>query len=106
MWLPWIRHEYKSRYRGRLEWVHRQDQCRGPDCRQQLLQVLGDLGVAEARHTPVDTAHLHRMRSDGGFCLAALDQVVVTVTASLARCGKLRQAILKRAFEGRLLPAA
>jgi hypothetical protein len=31
---------------------------------------------------------------------SVLDQVESTVTASLARCGKLRQAILKRAFGG------
>ena len=31
---------------------------------------------------------------------SVLDQVEATVTASLARCGKLRQAILKRAFGG------
>ena len=35
-----------------------------------------------------------------------LDQVEITVAASLARCGMLRQAILKRAFEGRLVQAA
>lgn len=37
---------------------------------------------------------------------SVLDQVEATVTTSLARCGKLRQAILKQAFEGRLVPAA
>jgi len=37
---------------------------------------------------------------------SVLDQVESTVTASLARCGKLRQAILKQAFEGRLVPVA
>jgi len=31
---------------------------------------------------------------------SVLDQVEATVTASLARCGMLRQAILKRAFGG------
>jgi len=36
---------------------------------------------------------------------SVLDQVESTVQASLARCGLLRQAILKRAFEGRLVPA-
>jgi type I restriction enzyme S subunit len=35
-----------------------------------------------------------------------LDQVEATVQASISRCGMLRQAILKRAFEGRLVPAA
>jgi type I restriction enzyme S subunit len=34
-----------------------------------------------------------------------LDQVESTASASLARCALLRQAILKRAFEGRLVPA-
>jgi type I restriction enzyme S subunit len=36
---------------------------------------------------------------------SVLDQVETTVQASLARCGLLRQAILKSAFEGRLVPA-
>lgn len=36
---------------------------------------------------------------------SVLDQVESTVQASLARCVLLRQAILKRAFEGRLVPA-
>jgi type I restriction enzyme S subunit len=37
---------------------------------------------------------------------SVLDQVEATVKTSLVRCGKLRQAILKRAFEGRLVPSA
>ena len=37
---------------------------------------------------------------------SVLDQVESTVQSSLARCGMLRQAILKRAFEGRLVPAS
>ncbi len=37
---------------------------------------------------------------------SVLDQVEATVQASLQRCGILRQAILKRAFEGRLGSAA
>ena len=37
---------------------------------------------------------------------SVLDQVEATVAASLTRCGKLRQAILKRAFGGQLVPAA
>jgi type I restriction enzyme S subunit len=36
---------------------------------------------------------------------SVLDKVESTVKASLARCALLRQAILKRAFEGRLVPA-
>jgi hypothetical protein len=34
-----------------------------PPRRQQLLQVLGDLGVTKARHAPVDAAYLHRLCS-------------------------------------------
>lgn len=37
---------------------------------------------------------------------SVLDQVESTVEANLARCTKLRQAILKQAFEGRLVTAA
>jgi len=37
---------------------------------------------------------------------SVLDQVEATVQASLQRCGILRQAILKRAFEGRLVPSS
>ncbi len=36
---------------------------------------------------------------------SVLDQVESTVQTSLSRCALLRQAILKRAFEGRLVPA-
>ena len=35
---------------------------RCPPRRQQLLQVLGDLGVAKAWQAPVDTAHVYRCR--------------------------------------------
>jgi len=37
--------------------------------------------------------------------LSVLDAVELTVTTDLARCARLRQSILKRAFEGRLLPS-
>jgi len=36
--------------------------------------------------------------------LSVLDALEATVEANLARAGRLRQAILKRAFEGRLVP--
>ena len=47
-----------------------------------------------------------RIKEEVEHRFSVLDQVEATVTASLARCGKMRQAILKRAFEGRLMPAA
>jgi type I restriction enzyme S subunit len=37
--------------------------------------------------------------------LSVVAEVEATVEASLARAGRLRQSILKRAFEGKLLPA-
>lgn len=37
--------------------------------------------------------------------LSVLDAIGVTFDANLARCARLRQAVLKRAFEGRLMPA-
>jgi type I restriction enzyme S subunit len=46
-----------------------------------------------------------RIVAEVGRRLSVLDQVESTVQASLARCALLRQAILKRAFEGRLVPA-
>ncbi|MCK6546338.1 restriction endonuclease subunit S [Myxococcota bacterium] len=38
--------------------------------------------------------------------LSVLDKIEATVEANLARCAKLRQSILKRAFEGRLVAPA
>jgi type I restriction enzyme S subunit len=43
---------------------------------------------------------IHRILETVERRFSVLDQVESTVTASLARCGKLRQAILKRAFGG------
>lgn len=37
--------------------------------------------------------------------LSVLDSLDATLDANLARCARLRQAVLKRAFEGRLVPA-
>lgn len=36
--------------------------------------------------------------------LSVLDALDATLEASLGRCARLRQAVLKRAFEGRLVP--
>jgi type I restriction enzyme S subunit len=45
-------------------------------------------------------AEQYRIVAEVDRRFSVLDQVQATVTASLARCGKLRQAILKRAFGG------
>ncbi len=51
-------------------------------------------------------AEQHRIVEETDRRFSVLDQVEGTVLASLARCGNLRQAILKRAFGGQLVPAA
>jgi type I restriction enzyme S subunit len=48
---------------------------------------------------------MHKIISEVDRRFSVLNQVEATVQASLSRCGLLRQAILKRAFEGRLVPA-
>ncbi len=50
-------------------------------------------------------SEIHRILEIVDRRISVLDQVEATVQASLARCVMLRQAILKRAFEGRLVPA-
>jgi type I restriction enzyme S subunit len=47
-----------------------------------------------------------RIKGEVDRRFSVFDQVEATVQTSLARCGKLRQAILKRAFEGRLVPSS
>jgi len=49
-------------------------------------------------------AEQHRIVAEVDRQLSVLDEVGRLVDASLARCARLRQAILKRAFEGRLVP--
>ena len=49
-------------------------------------------------------AEQHRIVAEVDRQLSVLDEVGRLVDANLARCARLRQAILKRAFEGRLVP--
>lgn len=48
-------------------------------------------------------AEQHRIVAEVDRRLSVLDAIEVTVNADLARCARLRQSILKRAFEGRLV---
>jgi type I restriction enzyme S subunit len=62
-----------------------------------------NLSISNSRLLPIPVPPIHEQEQivaevDRRF--SVLDQVEVTVTASLARCGVLRQAILKRAFGG------
>ncbi len=47
----------------------------------------------------------HRIAAEVDRRLSVLDAIDTTLDANLARCEHLRQSILKRAFEGRLVPA-
>lgn len=49
-------------------------------------------------------AEQHRIVAEVDRRLSVLDAIELTVNADLARCVRLRQSILKRAFEGRLVP--
>lgn len=49
-------------------------------------------------------AEQHRIVAEVDRRLSVLDALELSVDANIARCARLRQAILKRAFEGRLLP--
>jgi type I restriction enzyme S subunit len=64
----------------------------------------GDLKVMPVPLPPA--AEQQRIVDEVDRRFSVLDKVESTVEANLARCTKLRQAILKRAFEGRLVPAA
>jgi type I restriction enzyme S subunit len=50
-------------------------------------------------------AEQHRIDAEVDRRLSVLDALDTSLDANLARCGRLRQAVLKRAFEGRLVPA-
>lgn len=50
-------------------------------------------------------AEQHRIVVEVDRRLSVLDALDTSLDANLARCARLRQAILKRAFEGRLVPA-
>ena len=50
-------------------------------------------------------AEQHRIVAEVDRRLSVLDALDTTLDANLARCAKLRQSILKRAFEGKLVPA-
>ena len=65
-----------------------------------------NLSISNSRLLPIPVPPIHEQEQivaevDRRF--SVLDQVEATVTASLARCGVLRQAILKRAFGGEMV---
>lgn len=70
----------------------------------------GQAGISgsDLKATPVPLpplAEQRRIVAEVDRRLSVLDALEGALEANLARCGRLRQAILKRAFEGRLVPA-
>lgn len=68
-----------------------------------------NLAITTCRRLPVPLpplAEQHRIVAEVDRRLSVLDALDVNLDANLARCARLRQAVLKRAFEGRLVPAA
>ena len=64
---------------------------------------LGLGGIREISLPLPPLAEQHRIVAEVDRRLSVLDALDRSLAANLARCGRLRQAILKRAFEGRLV---
>ena len=69
--------------------------------------ALQGVNVGDFRRLPIPIpplAEQHRIVAEVDRQLSVLDEVGRVVDTNLARCARLRQSILKRAFEGRLVP--
>jgi type I restriction enzyme S subunit len=69
---------------------------------------LASISLSKVKALPValpPKAEIDRILAEVDRRLSVLDALDATLDANLARCARLRQAILKRAFEGRLVPA-
>lgn len=65
---------------------------------------LGLTGIREIALPLPPLAEQHRIAAEVDRRLSVLDAIDTTLDANLARCERLRQSILKRAFEGYLTP--
>lgn len=68
---------------------------------------LASISLSNVKALPValpPIAEQTRILAEVDRRLSVLDALELTVNANLTRCAKLRQSMLKRAFEGRLLP--
>lgn len=86
---------------------------RGPDAQARLVGAshevarktlnMEDLRAASVALPPI--REQHRITTEVDRRLSVFDALDATLDTNLARCARLRQSILKRAFEGRLVPA-
>jgi hypothetical protein len=82
-------------YYESLDWKRR-------PCSDDLLYtVVGSLGIP----VRASLAEQHRIVTEVDRRLSVLDALTATLETNLARCARLRQSVLKRAFEGRLVTA-
>jgi type I restriction enzyme, S subunit len=68
---------------------------------------LASISLSKIKRLPValpPLAEQHRIVAEVERRMSVLDDLEATVTRSLARCARVRQSILKRAFEGKLVP--
>jgi type I restriction enzyme S subunit len=71
---------------------------------QESMRNIGQDRIRQIRVPVPPLAEQQRIVAEVERRLSVLDEVERQVEVNLARCGRLRQAILKRAFEGRLVP--
>ena len=96
---------YKS---GRLLWIVLPAQWYVSNCRRLFLaQGKPNLNLTELANYRIavpPVAEQHRIVAEVERRLSVVQEVEATVAANLKRAERLRQSILKRAFEGRLVP--
>jgi type I restriction enzyme S subunit len=64
-----------------------------------------NIGIVKAISVPLPPLHVQEsIVTEVDRRLSVLDALETTLDTNLARCARLRQSILKRAFEGRLVP--
>ena len=85
---------------------------RSPAGQRRLLSGGAGVGRPNLNAPTIDSIELplpplaeqHRIVAEVERRLSVVDELEATVEKNLARCARLRQSILKRAFEGRLVP--
>ena len=73
---------------------------------QESMRNIGQDRIRQIAVPLPPLAEQHRIVAEADRRLSVLDTLDLSIDADLARCARLRQAILKRAFEGRLVADA